>query len=94
MTSLRTLRWWSKSMSSRLAGREAGGAYAGGAAVGLASGNLAFQTGGQEVFVAPGVAPGPPGEAFDAGQQGRGFEFPAQIAKVMRAHHATPVAMS
>ena len=48
-----------------LSGRETGRADAGLAAVGLAGGHLPLQTGGQELLVAPGLGPGPLGEAVD-----------------------------
>ena len=56
----------------RLAGREPGGADADLAAVGLAGSHLAFQAGGQELLVAPGLGSGPLGQAFDRARPARG----------------------
>jgi hypothetical protein len=77
-----------------LAGREPGGPDPGLAAVGLAGRDLAFETGGQELFVGPSLGPGPFAEAFDAAQQRRGFQFPAQVGELAGAAHAAPVARS
>ena len=73
-----------------LAGREAGGADAGLAAVGLAGRDLAFQAGGQELLVAPGLGPGPLGETPDRGAQRRRLERPTEIGDVGRRLEATP----
>jgi hypothetical protein len=76
------------------AGREAGGADPGVAAVGLAGGDLSLKAGGQELLVAPRLVSRPGGEAFDAGEQGRVFQLPAQVGEVAGAAHAAPVAWS
>jgi hypothetical protein len=72
------------------AGREAGGADAGLATVGLAGGDLAFQAGGQEVLMGPDLGPGADTETFNPGEQGGGFELPAQVGQVPGAAHAAP----
>ena len=77
-----------------LAGREAGRLDAGLAAMGLAGRHLAFEAGGQEVLVAPGIGPGPFRQTFHPGQKRRVLEFPAQIDEVPGAAHAAPVARS
>jgi hypothetical protein len=85
-----------------LAGREPGGADAALAAVVLAGGDLAFEAGGQELFMAPAVGAGPFGEPVDRRRQRRCLERPAQERQVRRwlaggaagGHHATPKARS
>ena len=80
-----------------LAGREAGRFDPGFATVVLAGGDLAFETGGQELLVAPGLSPGPLCEPVDRGGQRGRLERSAQIGEVglgLGGHHATPVARS
>ena len=77
-----------------LAGREAGGADAGFAPMGLAGGHLSLQTGGKELFMAPGIIPGPLAQALHTGQQCRVLELPAQVGEVTSAAHLAPVARS
>ena len=77
-----------------LAGREAGGPDAGLAAVGLAGGDLPLQAGGEEVLVAPGLGPGPLGQAAHPGQQRRVLELPAQVGEIPGAAHVAPVTRS
>ncbi len=80
-----------------LAGWEPGGTDAAFAAVVLACCDLAFQTGGQELFVRPALGAGPVGEPVDrAGQRGC-LQGPAQVSDVggrLGGHHATPRARS
>ena len=54
----------------------------------------ALQAGGQELLVAPGVGPGPLGEALHPGQQGGVLQLPAQVGELTGAAHAAPVARS
>ena len=61
-----------------LAPGEPGGADASFSAVGLAGGDLALQTGRQELLVGPGLGPGPLGQPVDGLAQRRGLERPGQ----------------
>jgi hypothetical protein len=78
-----------------LAGGEPGGPDAQLAAVGLAGGDLAFETGGQELLMGPVLGSGPLGEPVDGLGQLRSLECPAQVGEIGRGlggggHHATP----
>jgi hypothetical protein len=82
-----------------LAGRQARGADAVLAAVVLAGGDLALETGGQELLVAPVLCAGPVGQTLDRRRQRWRLERPTQVRDVAgglgpRNHHATPVARS
>ena len=81
------------------AGPEAGGPDADLAAVGLPSGHLPLQAGGQELLVAPPVDPGPLAQPLNRVGQRRGLEGPAQVAQVggrlgLGRHHATSLMRS
>lgn len=62
--------------------------------MGLTGGHLSLQTGSKELFMAPGVSPGPLAQALLSGQQCRVLELGAQVGEVTSAAHLAPVARS
>jgi hypothetical protein len=86
-----------------LAGGEVDGADATLTAVVLASGDLAFEAGGEELLEGPAVGTGPFGEQVDRRRQRRGLQGATQEREISRraprgggagGHHATPRARS
>jgi hypothetical protein len=82
-----------------LAGREPGSADAAFAAVVLAGGDLAFETGSEELLMGPPVTAGSFGEPVDRRRQRRCLQRPAEERQIRRrlpgggaagGHHATP----